>query len=101
MIMRMWRGWTRAEDAAAYEKYLLATGYVGYTEAKGNQGVCFTRRDEGGRSEFVLTSLWESWEAITAFAGEEPSRAVFYDEDDRFLVERELTATHYAVFAAV
>ncbi|MFC7644227.1 hypothetical protein ACFQX6_28535 [Streptosporangium lutulentum] len=33
--------------------------------------------------------------------GEEPSRAVFYDEDDRFLVERELTATHYTVFAAV
>jgi hypothetical protein len=45
MIMRMWRGWTRAEDAAAYETYLLATGYVGYTEAEGNRGVCFTRRD--------------------------------------------------------
>ncbi|GAA2909977.1 antibiotic biosynthesis monooxygenase [Streptosporangium fragile] len=100
MIMRMWRGWTRIENADAYEKYLLATGYAGYTATEGNRGVCFTRRDEAGRSEFLLTSLWESWEAVTAFAGEDPSRAVFYDEDDRFLVERDLTAAHYEVFAA-
>ncbi|MGJ6960884.1 hypothetical protein ACSDR0_03160 [Streptosporangium sp. G11] len=100
MIMRVWRGWTRAEDAAAYERYLLATGYVGYTSTEGNRGVCFTRRDAGERAEFLLTSLWESWEAIAAFAGDDPSRAVFYDEDDRFLVERELTVTHHEVFAA-
>lgn len=100
MIMRVWRGWTRAEDAAAYERYLLATGYVGYTSTEGNRGVCFTRRDVGERAEFLLTSLWESWEAISAFAGDDPSRAVFYDEDDRFLVERELTVTHHEVFAA-
>ncbi|MGC5011591.1 hypothetical protein ACLQ2R_12570 [Streptosporangium sp. DT93] len=98
--MRMWRGWTRAEDAAAYEEYLLATGYAGYTSTAGNHGVCFTRRDVGDRSEFLLTSLWESWEAIHAFAGQDPSRAVFYDEDDRFLVERELTVTHHQVFAS-
>ena len=61
--------------------------------------MCFTRRDEDGRSEFLLTSLWESWEAVGAFAGEEPARAVFYPEDDRYLVERELDVTHYTVFA--
>ncbi|WP_329091765.1 MULTISPECIES: hypothetical protein [unclassified Streptosporangium] len=35
-----------------------------------------------------------------SYAGDDPSRAVFYDEDDRFLVERELTVTHHEVFAA-
>jgi len=32
---------------------------------------------------------------VAAFAGEEVDRAVFYPEDERFLVERDLTATHY------
>lgn len=27
-----------------------------------------------------------------------PARAVFYPEDDRFLVDRELTVAHYTIF---
>ncbi|GLW08485.1 antibiotic biosynthesis monooxygenase [Microtetraspora sp. NBRC 13810] len=99
MIMRTWRGWTRSEDADAYEGYLLRTGYADYTAVPGNRGACFTRREEDGRTEFLLTSLWDSWEAVRAFAGDEPGRAVFYPEDDRYLVDRELTVGHYTVFA--
>ena len=33
-------------------------------------------------------------------AGEEPATAVFYPEDDRFLVDRELTVSHYEVLAS-
>lgn len=99
MIVRTWRGWTRASDADAYVDYLMRTGYPGYTSTPGNQGVHFTRRDVDGRTEFFLISLWESWEAIKTFAGEEPSKAVFYGEDDVFLVDRETTVDHYEVFA--
>ena len=35
-----------------------------------------------------------------AFAGEDYEKAVFYREDDRFLVERDLVATHYQVEAS-
>ncbi|MFI6325919.1 antibiotic biosynthesis monooxygenase family protein [Nonomuraea sp. NPDC050556] len=100
MIVRTWRGWTSAADATAYEAYLMRTGFAGYTSTPGNQGVRFTRRDDGDRTEFFLISFWESWEAIRAFAGDEPSQAVFYDEDDRFLVDRETTVEHYEVFAS-
>jgi heme-degrading monooxygenase HmoA len=55
------------------------------------------RRLEGDRAEFVMISLWSSEEAIRAFAGDDISIAVFYPEDDRYLIERELTATHYEV----
>ncbi|GAA5054164.1 heme-degrading monooxygenase HmoA [Thermocatellispora tengchongensis] len=101
MIMRVWRGWTRTADAAEYAAYLLKTGYVGYTGTPGNLGVVFTRRDDEaeGRTEFLLTSTWESWDAIRAFAGDAPERAVFYPEDDRFLIDRETTVRHYTVFA--
>jgi hypothetical protein len=36
---------------------------------------------------------------ISGFAGEDISRAVFYPEDDRYLVDRETTVTHYEVTA--
>jgi hypothetical protein len=51
--------------------------------------------------EFLLISLWETWEAAKAFGGDVPDRAVFYPWADRFLVARETTAAHYEVFADV
>ena len=54
---------------------------------------------EGDRAEFIPLSLWESEEVIRGFAGEDIERAVFYPEDDRFLVERDLTARHYRAVA--
>lgn len=98
MIVRTWRGWTRTADADDYAAYLTRTGLPGYTGTPGNQGAYFTRRDTAGRTEFFLISLWESWEAIKAFAGDEPAKAVFYPRDDAFLVDRELTVEHYDVF---
>jgi heme-degrading monooxygenase HmoA len=55
------------------------------------------RRDVGERTEFVMFTLWNSLEAVRAFAGDDYETAVFYPEDERFLVERDLTATHYQV----
>jgi heme-degrading monooxygenase HmoA len=55
-------------------------------------------RDLGdGRTEVVTLSWWESEEAIRGFAGDDISRAVFYSEDERFLIGREETVTHYTV----
>ena len=44
-------------------------------------------------------SLWDSIDAIKAFAGEDYETAVFYPEDDRYLVERDPTCTHWEVAA--
>jgi hypothetical protein len=40
---------------------------------------------------------WDSTEAIAAFAGEDIEAAVYYDEDDRYLLDREPRVAHYAV----
>ena len=97
MIARVWRGATRADDAEAYARYMGETGVEGLDATPGNEGVLMLRRLEGDRAEFVMISLWSSEEAIRAFAGDDISIAVFYPEDDRYLIERELTATHYEV----
>jgi heme-degrading monooxygenase HmoA len=75
------------------------TGVVGYAKTPGNRGVWMLRRDVGDRTEFVMLTLWDSLAAVKAFAGEDYETAVFYSEDDRFLVERDLTASHYDVVA--
>jgi heme-degrading monooxygenase HmoA len=68
-----------------------------YRATEGNRGVQVLRRDEGGRTHFLLVSLWESWDAIRAFAGDDPERARYYPEDEEFLLELEPRVTHYEV----
>jgi heme-degrading monooxygenase HmoA len=97
MIARIWRGAVTAADADAYSQYMQGTGISGYRKTPGNLGVWMLRRDLGARTEFLMFTLWESMEAIKAFAGDHPDVAVFYPEDDRFLVEREETVAHYVV----
>lgn len=97
MIARIWRGVTRAEDADAYVDYLDRTGVSEYRSTAGNRGVLVLRALEGERAEFTLVSLWETMDAVRAFAGDDAERAVFYPEDDAFLIDRDLTVRHYDV----
>jgi heme-degrading monooxygenase HmoA len=100
VIARMWRGWVRTEDRAAYVDYIERTGMAEYRRTPGNQGAWMLARDlDGGRTEIVTLSLWVSAEAIRRFAGDAIEQAVFYPEDDRYLVERETTVTHFDVVA--
>jgi heme-degrading monooxygenase HmoA len=101
MIARTWRGFTSAEDADRYLAYLRETGFKQYRATPGNRGVFGLRRLVDGRAEFLLVTLWESPAAVRAFAGDDPERAVFYPEDERYLVARDLHADHFdVVFAA-
>lgn len=100
MIARVWRGWTSAEDAEAYRDYLVDTGMRDSRAIPGNRGTVVLRRPDGDRVEFTTITLWDSLEAIAAFSGAEGDAAVFYPEDDRFLVEREWTVSHHEVVHA-
>jgi heme-degrading monooxygenase HmoA len=97
MIARIWRGAVRVDDAAAYARYIQETGIEGYQKTPGNRGAWALWRADGDRAEFVTVSFWDSREAIEAFAGQDIEKAVFYPEDERFLVERDLTVSHYEI----
>jgi heme-degrading monooxygenase HmoA len=102
MIARTWRGATRAADAETYVAYLHATGLKAYRDTPGNRGAFCFRRIVGDRAEFVTLSLWDSEAAVQSFAGKDIGRAVYYPEDDRFLVERGPHVDHFeVVFASV
>jgi len=98
MIARIWRGWVRTEDRAAYVDYIERTGLAEYRSTPGNQGAWMLARDlDDGRTEVVTLSFWVSREAIRGFAGDDIERAVYYPEDERYLVDREMTVTHFEV----
>lgn len=97
MIARMWRGRTTLTDAAAYVDYLRETGLKDYLKTPGNKGAYLLRRTVDSEVEFITLSFWESEEAIARFAGEDIGRAVFYPEDERYLVDRDLTVSHFEV----
>jgi heme-degrading monooxygenase HmoA len=100
MIARTWRGSTRAEDAEPYLDYLRQSGLAAFRATPGNRGALVLRRIAEGRAEFFLVSLWESLDAVRRFAGSDEGRAVFYPEDDRYLVGRDLHVDHFDLIYA-
>ena len=96
-IARTWSGTTRAADADRYLDYLMRTGLKEYAATPGHEGVVALRRIEGDEAEFRLVSVWRDWKAVEAFAGPRADRAVFYPEDDEFLVQRDEFADHFEV----
>jgi len=101
MIARIWRGRTPATEADAYLDYLRATGLKEYGAVPGNRGVRVLRRTDGEVAEFLVLSFWDSMEAIRGFAGPDVEAAVYYPEDDRYLLEREPGVAHFEVVAGV
>jgi len=100
MIARIWRGFARESDKDTYFDYLQKTGLPEYAAVPGNRGVWVLRRVAEDKAEFTLISLWDSWDAIRAFAGPDCEKAVYYPEDRKFLLELEPNVKHYEVLSA-
>jgi hypothetical protein len=100
MIARIWHGTVPTAKADAYHAFLQRTGLPDYSATPGNRGVLALRRTEGDVTHFVLTTLWDSVEALRRFAGDDYVRARYYPEDDDFLIEKEPFVTHFEVLLA-
>jgi hypothetical protein len=84
-IARIWRGRTTADKADEYAQHLYEHG-IKPLAAKA-LGVQMFREDRGGESEFVTISYWESVEAMSRFAGDDPRRIHHLERDAEFLIE--------------
>jgi mannose-6-phosphate isomerase-like protein (cupin superfamily) len=93
VIARRWRGWAKGPaDADAYVEHFERTVRPGLETTGGFVDATVERvEQDGGRTEIVVVTRWESLDAIRAFAGDdveaavvEPAaRAVLDDFDDR------------------
>jgi antibiotic biosynthesis monooxygenase (ABM) superfamily enzyme len=95
VIARVWRGVTAAEDGDAYAAYMEETGMTNARKTPGSRGTLVLRHTDGERTEFETVLLFDSLSSVRAFAGDDIEKAVFYPEDDRYLIERDLGVTHY------
>ena len=84
-IARIWRGRTTAAEADEYAGYLYEHGIKPLVEKA--LGVQMMREDRPGESEFVTISYWESVEAMSRFAGDDPRRIHHLVRDAEFLIE--------------
>lgn len=95
-IVRMWRGVIRTAQRDEYVSYVERTGIEQYASTPGNLDAwTLTRELPDGLTEIVTVSRWESLDSIRGFAGDDIDVAVFYPEDDRYLVERDETVQHF------
>jgi antibiotic biosynthesis monooxygenase (ABM) superfamily enzyme len=97
MVARHWRGWTSGENADAYEKLLREVVYPHLQTIPGYMGGYILRRESNGETEFVTVNLFESLDAVKAFAGPEYEVPVFEPEARRLLSRVEPLARHYDV----
>jgi heme-degrading monooxygenase HmoA len=99
MIARHWRGWTRSNNADAYEKLIMDKVLPGLRGIAGYRGGYLLRSDGREESEFVVVNLFDSLDAVRQFAGPDYSVPVFEPEARKLLSKVELVATHYEVRA--
>jgi heme-degrading monooxygenase HmoA len=97
MIARIWRGAVPAARRDEYAAYMEETGLKDYAATPGNRGVWMLARDEGEQVEFMMLTLWESWDALRAFAGEDVEKAVYYARDRAFLTRLDEKVEHFEV----
>jgi heme-degrading monooxygenase HmoA len=100
LIARVWHGVTPTAKADAYTGYLERTGARACRATPGNRGVYVLRRTQGDETEFTFISLWESFDAIRHFAGDDYEKAHYYPEDSDYLLDLEPFVLHYDVVAA-
>ena len=100
MIARHWRGWTRQQDADAYEALLKARVLPELKKITGYCGGYILRSDSGTESEFIVLNLFDSLEAVREFAGNDYSQPVFEPEAKLLLSRFDMVVNHYEVRVA-
>jgi len=100
MIARIWTGFVRESDKDTYYDYLKKTGLDEYASIPGNRGIQVLRRLRDGKCEFTIITLWDSYDAIRAFAGTDFEKAKYYPEDTKFLLQLDPNVKHYEVLEA-
>jgi heme-degrading monooxygenase HmoA len=95
MIMRMWRGYTRPEDADAYDEMLRNEILPGIHRIAGYLGCYLLRREAGEEVEFVTLTMWDSWDAIEQFAGPSKTGSVIHPKAHALITHCDEQSVHY------
>jgi antibiotic biosynthesis monooxygenase (ABM) superfamily enzyme len=98
MIARIWHGWTKREDAKAYEKLLRDEIFpsIAARKIEGYRGAELFVRGNGDEVEFLTLLRFDSMNAVTEFAGSDTSKPVIFPKAEAHITRME-QARHYRV----
>ena len=99
MIARLWRGRAKGANAAAYLHHFTETVMPELKALAGHRGAWLLRQEVEGETEFLALTLWESLDAIRAFAGDEIETAIVEPQARAVLSSFDEFAHHYEVAA--
>jgi heme-degrading monooxygenase HmoA len=95
VITRMWRGWTRAEEADRYDQHYRSEVLSDLRQVPGFRGARLLRRTVAGETEFVSLTFFDDLDAIRSFAGSDCETAVVAEEARKVLVRFDERVRHY------
>ncbi len=101
MINRIWHGWTTPDNADKYEALLKEEIFVGiqHRHIRGFKGIQLLRREAGEEVEFVTIMVFDSLDAVRAFAGENYEVAVVPEKARAVLAHFDERSQHYEIRA--
>src|SRR4051812_23288143 len=97
MIFRIWHGWATPANADKYEAMLRADVLPGITRVAGYHGAYLLRKDAASEVEFVTICLFDDYDAVRRFAGEDFEVAVIPAEARKLLARCDERSSHYEV----
>lgn len=97
MIARLWRGRAKGANAAAYLRHFTETVTPELKTLAGHQGAWLLRREVEGETEFLVLTLWDSFDAIKSFAGSAVETAIVEPQARAVLSDFDDFARHYEV----
>jgi heme-degrading monooxygenase HmoA len=97
MIARRWHGRVPASKADEYLELSKKVGLADYRSTEGNRGAWCLHRREGEVVHVEMFTLWDDLEAIRHFAGDELTKAKYYEFDPAFLLELEPDVLHFEI----
>jgi heme-degrading monooxygenase HmoA len=97
MISRHWKGLAKPGRADAYIAHLKTDTFAKLLQIPGFVSATILRRELDAGTEFQIVTVWESFEAIRAFSGPTPERAVVPPAAQSLLDAYDSTVAHYEV----
>ncbi len=97
MIARLWKGWTSHENADRYERFVREEVIPDVAKIDGYRGGYVLRNERDDEVEFAVMLLFESLDAVKAFAGPDYTVPVIEPEARQLLARSEPIAHHFEV----
>ncbi|HEY7643338.1 MAG TPA: antibiotic biosynthesis monooxygenase [Steroidobacteraceae bacterium] len=96
-LARYWRGLVKRDRADAYVEHLQSQTLPQLVQLAGFQDAKILRREVPQGVEFLVVTIWESLDAIRAFAGSDVESAVVPPKAQAMMIEYDSRARHYEV----